>query len=125
MKYKGFAVAIGIILLLSLTAVGCGGEPLVVALSNQSVTPDPAVVGNPVTISVDAANNNKDTETFTIKLWIDDVVTNTSDITLDPGATQKVTFNYTPTAVGYCQVTVGQYDGSLIGWSFNVTEAIE
>lgn len=123
MKYKVFALAIGIILLSSLVMVGCNGDVPGVTLSNQSVSPDPAIVGSPVTISLDAANNNKNTETFTIKLWIDNVVKNTSDITLNPGAVQKVAFNYTPTTAGRCEVTMGQYDGSLIGWSFNVSEA--
>jgi hypothetical protein len=127
MKYKVFALAIGIILLSGLAAVGCGGEGPIATVSNHSVSPDPAVVGSPAAISVDVTNNNKGTETFTIKLWFDKggnlVVTNTTDIILEAGATQKVAFNYTPTAAGPCQVTMGQYGGSLIGWSFNVSEA--
>ncbi len=78
------------------------------------------MVGKPVTISVDATNNNKNTETFNIKLCIGDVVTNATDITLNPGATQKVTFNYTPITAGICMVWMGQSDDNLIGWSFVV-----
>jgi hypothetical protein len=126
MKCKGFALVIGITLFLSLTVVGCGGEKPWPTASNQSISPDPAVVGSPVAISADFTNNNKGTETFIIQLWIDNVVvTNTTDITLGPGATQKVTFYYTPTDAGNCMVTMGQYGGGLIGWSFNAIEAAE
>jgi len=107
-------------------AISCGGEEPWVIASNQSISPDPAVVGSPVAISADFTNHYDVAETFTIKLWIDNVVvTNTTDITLAPGSTQKVTFYYTPTEAGNCMVTMGQYGGGLIGWSFNVTEVIE
>jgi hypothetical protein len=126
MKYKGLALVIGIALLLSLAVVGCSGEPPLATVSNHSVSPNPSIVGRPAAISIDVANNNKGTETFTIKLWIDNVVvTNTTDITLEPGAMQKVTFYYTPTDTGNCMVTMGQYAGGLIGWSFNAIEAAE
>jgi hypothetical protein len=132
MKCKGFATVIGVVLLLSLAVVGCGGEAPFVEFSNWSVSSDPVIVGNAVTISADATNNNSNTETFTFKLSVDGVVTNTSDITFEPGATQKVTFNYTPTiAVGYdhpgrYQVTIWQYpDGSAVGLNFNVIEDAE
>jgi hypothetical protein len=133
MKYKGFALAIGIILLSGLAVVGCGGEGPFVAFSNWSISPNPVVVGNPVTISVDATNNNSNTETFTFKLSVDGVSDiNTSVITLVPGATQKVSFNYTPTIAvgvdhpGNYQIGIWQYpDGSAVGLNFNVLEAAE
>jgi hypothetical protein len=125
---------IAVIALLSvfaLTALACGGEAPFVELSNWSVSPNPVVVGNTVTLSVDATNNNSNTETFTFKLTVDSVVTNTSVITLAPGATQKVSFNYTPAfAVGYdhpgrYQASIWQPDGSGVGLNFNVIEAAE
>ena len=133
MKYKVFALAIGIILLSGLAAVGCGGEGPFVGISNWSVSPNPVVVGNPVTISVDATNNNSNTGTFTFKLSVDGVFgINTSTITLAPGATQRVAFNYTPTIAvgkdhpGNYQVIIGQYpDGSAVGLNFNVSEAAQ
>ncbi len=131
MRYKVFALAIGIILLSGLAAAGCGGEGPFVALSNWSISPNPAIVGSPVTISVDATNNNSNTETFTFKLSVDSVFgINTSTITLAPGATQKVAFTYIPTVAvgknhpGNYQVTIFQYpDGSAVGLNFNVSEA--
>jgi len=95
-------------------------------VSNHSVSPSPVVVGSPAAISVDVTNNNEGIETFTIKLWVDNiVVTNSTDITVEPGATQKVTFYYTPTEAGNCMVTMGQYAGGMIGWTFNAIEAAE
>jgi len=125
--------AIALVSVFALTALACGGEGPFVEFSNWSVSPNPVVVGNPVTISVDATNNNSNTETFTIGLSVDGVMgINTSVITLAPGATQKVAFNYTPTiAVGYdhpgrYQIGIFQYpDGSGVGLNFNVIEAAE
>ena len=132
MRPRSIAV-VALLSVFALTALACGGEAPFVECSNWSVSPNPATVGNPVTISADATNNNENTETFTFKLSVDDVIgINTSVITLDPGATQKVTFNYTPTiAVGYdhpgrYQVTIWQYpDGSAVGLNFDVIEAAE
>jgi len=117
----------------ALTALACGGEGPFVEFSNWSVSPNPVIVGNPVTISVDATNNNSNTEAFTFKLSVDGVSDiNTSVITLASGATQKVSFNYTPTiAVGYdhpgnYQIGIWQYpDGSAVGLNFDVIEAAE
>ena len=127
---------IAVILLVSvfaLTALACGGEGPFASFSNWSVSPNPVVVGNPVTISVDATNNNSTTEAFTFKLSVDGVSDiDTSVITLAPGATQKVSFNYTPTVAvgidhpGNYQIGICQYpDGSAVGLNFNVIEVAE
>ena len=126
-------VLIGLLSMALITVVACGGEGPYVSFSNWSVSPNPVVVGNPVTISVDATNNNSTTETFTFKLSVDGVSDiDTSVVTLAPGATQKVSFNYTPTVAvgvdhpGNYQIGIQQYpDGGAVGLNFNVIEATE
>ena len=114
-KFPLFMLAL--ILLTSLSVVGCGGASATFELSNFNV-PASVTEGEQATITVEVSNTGGASGTYTATLTIDETTVSSQDVTLEAEASQTVTFTYTPTATGAHTAAIGD-----LSETFSVTAA--
>ena len=83
------------------------------ACSNLSISPGEVNIGEAVTISVMVANTGTAFGTYKVTLKINGVVEETKDITLNAGASEKVTFTMVKDVAGTYSVEVDGLKGSF------------
>ena len=108
MKSRIFSIlALALILVTSLAMVGCGGGggggKFTVSL--LPILPNPAEVGNVVTISATITNSGA-SGNCTTQLNISGAVVDSKDVPLAASSSQTVSFNYTPTTAGSFNVSI-------------------
>jgi len=86
----------------------------VFTLSSLSISPAEVNIGEMVTISVSVANTGDLAGSYEVIFRIDDVVIATKDVTLDGGASQKVTFTTTKNVAGTYAISVNGLTGSFV-----------
>jgi len=94
-------------------AVMASTRPAEFSVTDLSVVPDEIDVGEETTISVMVANTGDLTASYGAILKINDAVTKTIEVTLDGGASQRVSFSITPDAAGKFTISIGGLSGSL------------
>jgi len=94
-------------------AVMASTRPAEFSVTDLSVVPDEINVGEETTISAMVANTGDLTASYEAILKINDVVTKTIEVTLDGGASQRVSFSITPDAAGKFTISIGGLSGSL------------
>ncbi|MEA1959375.1 MAG: CARDB domain-containing protein [Chloroflexota bacterium] len=104
-KFPLFMLAL--ILLTSLSIVGCGGASATFELSNFNV-PASVTQGEQATITVEVSNTGEASGTYTATLTIDGTSVGSQDVTLEAEASQTVTFTYTPSATGAHTAAIGE-----------------
>ena len=92
-------------------------EPAAFVTSDLSITPEDAIIGEEVTISVLVTNTGDLSGSYEVTLSVDEVDIATEEVTLDGGDSQTVTFTTTEDVVGTYAVTVDDLSGT-----FAVTE---
>lgn len=113
MKYKTLPLALAAILLASLAIVGCGPGAAEFVVSNLTISPGTVEVGEAVAISVDVENIGGVEGNYTVTVTAGDE-TLTEDVTLAGGATETVTFAYSPGEAGSYTVTVGELSDTFL-----------
>ncbi len=69
--------------------------------------------GTGLEVSVNVTNNGKKEGTHTLRLWIDDTIAQTQNVTLAAGASRHVTFTINIDKIGTHKITVDQLSGDL------------
>ena len=87
--------------------------PAVFTSSALTISPTEVDIGQSVTIGVTVANTGGVSGSYEVTLKIDNVVVDTKYVTLDGGASQKVTFTATKDAAGTYTVTVDGLSGTF------------
>lgn len=113
MRYKTLPLVLVVLLVTCLAIVGCGPAPAEFELSNLQIPPGTVEVSEGVAISVDVTNIGGLEGSYTVVLAVDDE-TLTENVTLAPGATEEVTFTYTPTTEGEYTITVDELSETLV-----------
>jgi hypothetical protein len=85
-----------------------------IILSNLISTPYEIWPNESTTVSVIAENKGTETDTLFIRLSIDDVVVNTTIITMDAGASQTITFAVNSTVEARHVVKINTLQGSFV-----------
>jgi len=88
--------------------------PAAFTTSALSVTPAEVDIEERVTISVLVANTGDLADTYKVTLKINNVVVDTKDVTLDGGASQKVTFVISRDVAGSYTVNVDALSGTFV-----------
>lgn|GEM_PF-2801629 len=83
-------------------------------VTNIKITPNKVEVGKPVTITADIMNIGEAKETYTISLNINDVEEDSTDVSIEGKATEKVTFTVIKNTVGTYNVTVDEQPGTFV-----------
>jgi len=93
-------------------------RPAAFAASNLSISPSEVDIGEIITISARVTNTGDFSGTYEVTLEIDDVVVETTEVTLAGGARRTVTFTTSRDAVGTYAVSIDGLSGT-----FSVREA--
>ena len=83
------------------------------SVRNLVITPFLGVVGQEVLVAADVTNTGEIEGKHSVSLTIDGSQLETKQVTLAPGATETVSFPFTPDAGGTCSVEVGELSGVL------------
>jgi hypothetical protein len=86
-------------------------RPAEFVLSDLSITPSQVNVTETVSITITASNVGEQTGSYTVTLWINDVVEATRTITLEGGKSVEVTFKVTKDDPGTYNVKVDELTG--------------
>ena len=101
MKPALMATIIGILVLGTLAFAACESKPEF-QISSLTITPNEAMVGEKVTISVDVANVGSKEATYQGTLTINGGKVGTKSIAVPKGGKEKLTFPVVPPAGGRC-----------------------
>ncbi len=82
-------------------------------LSNPVVKPYESWVGDPVNVTVTANNPSGETDTLTVKLWVDDALVESRKIELAAGATEDLMFTFNATSEGKHTYKVNSLTGTF------------
>jgi hypothetical protein len=82
-------------------------------IENPSISPNPANVGDNITISCVVKNTGDASGTYALELKINDTVTKTQEVTLVAGASQTVNFDITAGSPGNYLVELGNWSDYL------------
>src|SRR3990172_9501078 len=85
-----------------------------ITLSKLFVNPKEAWVGDEINVRVSAKNTGTANETLTVKLTIDDVLINSTKISLDGGENTTVTFTFNATTEGSHSVVVNNLKSTFL-----------
>jgi hypothetical protein len=127
MKSRIFALlAVALILVTSLSVVGCGGG----GGANFKVSPtvtfsaNPVEVNTAVTISATITNDGGDSGTSNATLTVGGASVETKSVVVAAKGTQAVTFSYTPKTEGTFDVSIGLDKGKPATGTLGVTQAL-
>ena len=112
MKPSLMAAITGILVLGTLALAACEGKPEF-QISSLTITPDEAMVGEKVNVSVDVANMGSEPATYQGTLTINGAKVGTKSITVPKGGKEKLTFPLTPPAGGRYEIGVDKLKGVL------------
>jgi hypothetical protein len=82
-------------------------------LSNPVVKPYESWVDQPVNVTVNANNPSGETDTLTVKFWVDDVLVESRKIELAAGATEDVKFTFNATSEGKHTFKINSLTGTF------------
>jgi hypothetical protein len=128
MRRKIIQLALAIIVITSIAAVGCGGSSgtATFELSNLIIAPASPYVNQDIIISADITNTGEGSGTYSAALTVNSNTIESKDISLEPNEKQTVTFTYTATVAGSYDIALGELNGVLhvqdepVGyWSIN------
>ena len=89
-------------------------KPANLIISNLSPTPSIATPEQTVTVSVDVTNSGEATDSQSVSLTVDGSQLESREVTVAPGATEKVDFTFTANGVGSYSIKVGALSGTLV-----------
>ncbi len=116
-KLTNFLV-IALSTLLILTLLSCSQqtaepEPANFSVSELTVTPNKAIIGSPVNVEILIANSGDLGGTYEATLYVDNVVEEKKEVTLDGNSSQKVSFTVNKTIAKFYSVNVGGQVGAF------------
>jgi hypothetical protein len=85
-----------------------------IRLSNMLVNPYEGWVDQPITVTVVATNQGSETDTLSVKLYVDDALVENRKIELAAGETSKVEFTFNVTTEGKHPFKVNSLTGSFV-----------
>lgn len=88
-------------------------KPAQFAVIALKVKPSITVAGYPATVTATVVNKREVAGVYTASLFVDDQEVDKKTVSLDPGATGKVSFQVTRTSVGTCRLRVGELSTTL------------
>ena len=110
---RGISLLISCILVSALV-IGCAPKPAEFVTSDLTITPSEVNSGASVTIQVTVTNIGELSGTYEVNLKIDDTIEGTEKVTLDGGASQKVTFTKSKTTAKTYSVSIGELSGTFV-----------
>src|SRR4030042_1053832 len=113
---KSLVIALSTIL--TLTLFSCSPkttepEPANFSVSDLTITPNKAVIGSPVDVEILVTNSGDLGGTYEATLYIDNVVEEKKEVTLDGNSSQKVSFTVNKTLAKFYSVNVGGQVGAF------------
>jgi hypothetical protein len=89
-------------------------KPAAFSLSSLILSPNEVALGESVTISVEVANTGEETGNYKVTLKIDGVVEASKEITVNAGASQKVTFTTVKNLAGTYAVDINGLSSTFV-----------
>jgi hypothetical protein len=89
-------------------------KPANLIISNLSPTPFIATPEQTVTVSVDVTNSGEARGSQSVSLTVDGSQLESKEVTVAPGATEKINFTFTANGVGSYSIEVGALSGTLV-----------
>ncbi len=83
-------------------------------ISSLVITPDKVKQGDPVSISIIVSNTGETKGSYNVELTVKGVVESVEEIELEPGSSEKVTFNIVKDAAGFYPVAVEHLSGRFV-----------
>ena len=88
--------------------------PAAFNVSNLSITPDKVKQGDPIAISTVVSNTGETSGSYSVVLRIKGIAENIEEVELEPGRSQKVTFNIIKDAAGFYPVAIENLTGRFV-----------
>ena len=113
---KSLVIALSTILILTLFSCSpktTEPEPANFSVSDLTITPNKAVIGSPVDVEILVTNSGDLGGTYEATLYIDNVVEEKKEVTLDGNSSQKVSFTVNKTLAKFYSVNVGGQVGAF------------
>ena len=119
--YKKILISLLIILSVVFTAVlcSCEAEEAKFEASNLVIEPSPALTGQTVSVTVDITNTGGTEGTYNVILLVNGVEESSENVSLSPGASEKVTFNLTRDIAGEYEIEAAGLRCELIVVNFD------
>jgi len=89
-------------------------KPAAFSLSSLSISPNEVAPGESITISVEVTNTGEEAGNYKVTLKLDGVVEASEDITVNAGASQKVTFTTARDLAGTYAVDINGLSGTFV-----------
>lgn len=112
-KLLGLIIALAVVVVIAFVVFWPGPKPADFEVSNFTITPTEALVGDTVTITVYVSNTGEVTGTYAPALTINGVTVETKDVSVPGGASETVTFTVVKEEAGTYSIGVDGLTQSL------------
>lgn len=113
MRLNKLLISLSLIAMILLIGISIGCNTARIAIADLKITPDKIATGQSATIEASVSNTGKSAGKYTAVLKINGSQVNSQDVLLAAGEKKTISFNYSASTPGQCQIDLNGLSGAL------------